>query len=149
MIQIFHDEASVKRGRGFSDATADWEFFVLAVDDDQRTVIAKRGTRRARQPRWSSISCHGKAAAFDFVCGTNKSCAELPFFINTNPDSAVEDRSVAQAWGPSGSRPRPPPWSCLLAPLPALDSSRTLPAEAPLTVIRPQEPPRASHLAMH
>lgn len=91
VLQLFHDEASVKRGRGFSADTDDWEFIKLAVDDDNRTVIVDRGTVEPGNPGGSCISCHGKAAAFDFVCGTNHSCAELPFFINTNPDSAVED----------------------------------------------------------
>lgn len=91
MIQLFHDEASVKRARGFAPETNDWEFFTLGVADDGATVIKARGTTEIGNVAGSCMSCHGAAIAYDLVCGTNSSCKPLPFFINTEPDAAVED----------------------------------------------------------
>lgn len=91
VVQLFHNEASVKRGRGFSPATDDWEFLKIAVDDNGDTVITERGTTEVGNAAGSCTKCHGAAIAFDTVCGTNNSCAPLPFFIDTEPDSAQED----------------------------------------------------------
>lgn len=91
VVSLFHDELSVKRGRGFSPETGDWEFLTLSVDDDRQTVITNRGTTEIKNVAGSCISCHDGAAAYDFVCGSNHSCGDLPFFVNTQPDSASED----------------------------------------------------------
>ena len=90
-IALFHNEVSVKRGPGFSPETQDWEFLTLDVDADRRTMITNRGTTDVGNIAGSCISCHAGAQAFDMVCGTNNSCGALPFFIDTHPDSKVED----------------------------------------------------------
>jgi hypothetical protein len=82
VIQIFADEASVKRGRGFSPETGDWEFLVLDVSSGE-TVITQRGTTEVKNAAGTCLSCHGAAQAFDYACFTNSSCAPLPFFIDT------------------------------------------------------------------
>lgn len=91
VVQLFPEEAMVKRGRGFSAATNDWEYLVLHVASGQ-TVITGRGTTEVSNPAGSCLSCHGAATAFDSICFTNTSCAPLPFFINTDVDPAADPR---------------------------------------------------------
>lgn len=91
VISLFHGEVSVKRGRGFSPETADWEFLTLGVDADRQTVILDRGTTAIRNVGGSCVDCHDGAAAFDYVCGDSNNCGALPFFVDTSPDSLVED----------------------------------------------------------
>lgn len=96
VLSLFHDEVSVKRGRGFSPETGDWEFIKLAVDENQKTIIAERGTTAISNVGGSCIACHDGANAFDFVCGTNDGCGALPFFVDTSPDSREEDPRCAE-----------------------------------------------------
>ena len=91
VLQLFADEASVKRGRGFSPETADWEFLTLAFDDDGQTIIAARGTTEIRNVAGSCIGCHGGASAFDYACFTNGGCGSLPFFVDTTVEPDVDD----------------------------------------------------------
>lgn len=95
VVSLFHDELSVKRGKGFSPETGDWEFITLSVDEGKRTIITDRGTTEPKNVGGTCISCHDGASSFDFVCGTNHSCGDLPFFVNTEPDSATEDPRCA------------------------------------------------------
>jgi hypothetical protein len=90
VVQLFPGEAMVKRGRGFSPATNDWEYFVLDVDSGE-SVITARGTTDVGNAAGTCLSCHGAAQAFDTVCFTNSGCVELPFFIDTNVDPATDD----------------------------------------------------------
>lgn len=90
VIQLFPGEASVKRGRGFSPATGDWEFLVLNVDSGE-SVITARGTTDIGNAAGSCLSCHGGAQAFDYACFTNTSCVPLPSFINTTVVPADDD----------------------------------------------------------
>ena len=94
LIQLFADEAMVKRGAGFSPETDDWEFFVLHVGTGN-TVITSRGTTEVANPAGSCMSCHAAARDFDNVCFTNSACAPLPFFIDTNVDPKTEDARCA------------------------------------------------------
>lgn len=90
VIQLFPDEAMVKRGRGFSTETHDWEYLVLHVASGE-SVITSRGTTEVKNAAGSCLSCHSASSAFDSVCFTNTSCAPLPFFIDTNVDPVTED----------------------------------------------------------
>lgn len=94
LIQLFPQEASVKRGKGFSPETGDWEFFVLDVTSGS-TVIAERGTTEIGNVAGSCMSCHGGANAYDYACFTNDGCGALPFFIDTNVEPATEDPRCA------------------------------------------------------
>ena len=90
VIQLFPGEASVKRARGFSPATGDWEFFVLNVDSGE-SVITERGTTEIANIGGTCLSCHGRANAFDYACFTNTGCGPLPFFINTDMQPDRDD----------------------------------------------------------
>ncbi len=91
VIQLFPDEASVKRGRGFSPATGDWEFLALSFDDDGRSIIHNRGTTEIANAAGSCISCHARANAFDYVCFTNDGCGSFPFFVDATVDPDADD----------------------------------------------------------
>lgn len=91
VIQLFPEEASVKRGKGFDDATADWEFFKLAADDDGNTVIVERGTADIGNPAGTCIGCHAGANAYDYACFSNAGCGALPPFVDTDLDPETED----------------------------------------------------------
>ncbi len=90
VIQLFPSEASVKRGKGFSPETGDWEFLVLNVDSGE-TVITERGTTDISNVGGSCVSCHGGASAYDYACFSNEGCGPLPFFINTDVKPDVDD----------------------------------------------------------
>jgi hypothetical protein len=96
IIQLVPQEAMVKREKGFSPATRDWEFFFLSVSPDG-TVIDKRGTSDVvNRFGGNCASCHqGAEARFDGVCEENHGCAPLPI----GPDLI---RAVQE------SDPRPP-----------------------------------------
>ena len=79
IIQLVPQEAMVKRHKGFSPATRDWEFFFLSVTP-MGTTIEKRGTADVvNRFGGNCASCHqGAAARFDGVCEENHGCAPLP-----------------------------------------------------------------------
>ncbi len=78
VIQLVPSEAMVKRHAGYSPATADWEFFSLAVSA-RGTRILKSGSKVLNAFGGDCASCHEAAAPqFDFVCGKNHGCAPLP-----------------------------------------------------------------------
>jgi hypothetical protein len=78
VIQLIPGEAMVKRERGFSAATHDWEFFELDVSKDG-TQIRKRGTADVvNRFGGNCFDCHVPAAAqWDFVCETGHGCTPL------------------------------------------------------------------------
>jgi hypothetical protein len=79
IIQLVPQEAMVKRKKGFSPTTRDWEFFFLSVTP-MGTTIEKRGTTDVvNRFGGNCASCHqGAAARFDGVCEENHGCAPLP-----------------------------------------------------------------------
>jgi hypothetical protein len=79
IIQLVPQEAMVKREKGFSPSTRDWEFFFLSVNGDG-TTIERRGTADVvNRFGQNCASCHqGAQARFDGVCEENHGCAPLP-----------------------------------------------------------------------
>jgi hypothetical protein len=79
IIQLVPQEAMVKRQKGFSPATRDWEFFFLSVSA-AGTTIEKRGTADVvNRFGGNCASCHQAASArFDGVCEQDHGCAPLP-----------------------------------------------------------------------
>lgn len=79
IIQLIPQEAMVKREKGFSPSTRDWEFFFLSVNG-AGTTIEKRGTADVvNRFGGNCASCHQAAAArFDGVCEETHGCAPLP-----------------------------------------------------------------------
>jgi hypothetical protein len=90
VLQLFPEEVSVKRGRGFSQATGDWEFLKLDVQSGE-TIILERGTTEIGNPGGSCITCHGGANAFDYACFTNGGCGALPPFVDLDVDPDTDD----------------------------------------------------------
>lgn len=79
IIQLVPQEAMVKRHKGFSPPTRDWEFFFLSVSP-AGTEIQNRGTDQVvNRFGGNCASCHqGAEARFDGVCEKNHGCAPLP-----------------------------------------------------------------------
>ena len=79
IIQLIPQEAMVKRAKGFSPSTNDWEFFSLNVTATGTTILSRGGAEVVNRFGGSCASCHSAAQPqFDFVCGTTHGCAPLP-----------------------------------------------------------------------
>ena len=78
ILQLFPEEAMVKRGQGFSPATNDWEFLVLSNAHGE-TRIEARGTTEVRNVAGTCAGCHAEAEPrYDMVCRTGRGCKPLP-----------------------------------------------------------------------
>jgi hypothetical protein len=83
-VQLVPTEAMVKRGKGYSPASDDWEFFALNVSASGTTVGMSGGTTAVTNFIGSCLGCHGGAMPqFDLVCGdadggSSHGCAPLP-----------------------------------------------------------------------
>jgi hypothetical protein len=79
IIQLVPQEAMVKRQKGFSPSTRDWEFFFLSVSATG-TMIETRGTSDVvNRFGGNCAGCHqGAEARFDGVCEEDHGCAPLP-----------------------------------------------------------------------
>jgi hypothetical protein len=78
LIQLIPTEAMVKRHKGYSPSTGDWEFFSLGVSA-KGTLIKKGGAKVINFLGLDCSSCHSAAKGqFDFVCGKTHGCAPLP-----------------------------------------------------------------------
>ena len=79
IIQLVPQEAMVKRRKGFSRASHDWEFFSLRTTALGTTILTRGTTTVVNRFGGSCLSCHMAAAPqFDFVCEHNHGCAPLP-----------------------------------------------------------------------
>ena len=89
VIQLIPFEVMVKRGRGFSKETRDWEFLTLAgfrqfrLQLDPATgnpIIDTRGTTEVVNfLDGNCFACHGKSKKrFDLVCEQEHGCDPLP-----------------------------------------------------------------------
>jgi len=79
IIQLVPQEAMVKRARGFSPSTDDWEFFSLDVSSTGTKILTRGGAAVVNRFGGSCASCHSAAQSkFDFVCGNDHGCAPLP-----------------------------------------------------------------------
>jgi hypothetical protein len=79
IIQLFPGEAMVKRAKGFSPGSNDWEFFVLGTSKDGTKIEKHGGAEIVNFTGKSCASCHAAAKPqFDFVCETTHGCAPLP-----------------------------------------------------------------------
>ena len=78
VIQLIPTEAMVKRRKGYSPATGDWEFFSLNVSP-AGTEIQSSGAKVKNFLGGDCASCHVAAKShFDFVCEKGHGCAPLP-----------------------------------------------------------------------
>jgi hypothetical protein len=77
VIQLIPTEAMVKRHRGYSPSTGDWEFFSLDVSPTG-TKIQSSGVKVKNFLGGDCASCHVAAKShFDFVCEKGHGCAPL------------------------------------------------------------------------
>jgi hypothetical protein len=83
-VQLVPQEAMVKRGKGYSPASDDWEFFALNVSASGTTIGMSGGSSAVTNFVGSCLGCHGGAKSqFDLVCGdadggNTHGCAALP-----------------------------------------------------------------------
>ena len=71
MVQLNPAEAMVKRGQGFDNTSADWEFFTLVDSDAGTTTITNRGGGASvSNARGTCLGCHAIAPPqWDLICG--------------------------------------------------------------------------------
>lgn len=79
VVQLVPTEVMVKREKGISPATGDWEFFELKVDEKGST-IAKRGfVDVMNRFDGNCFSCHAPAREpWDFICESDHGCEPIP-----------------------------------------------------------------------
>ena len=81
-LQIFPNEAMVKRGGKFNKESGGWEFFALGVSSAGTTIIQRGGAEVLNQFGGGPCqTCHAPAADFDFLCETDHGCTKLPDFV--------------------------------------------------------------------
>jgi hypothetical protein len=85
IIQLVPQEASVKRAKGYSPQSNDWEFFTLDPSSGTTRITASGGDDSIKNFTGTScLGCHSKAAPqWDLVCGDSQGgnthgCAALP-----------------------------------------------------------------------
>jgi len=77
VLQLIPTEAMVKRHRGYSPSTGDWQFFSLNVSPTG-TQILSSGAKVKNFLGGDCASCHLAARShFDFVCEKGHGCAPL------------------------------------------------------------------------
>ena len=90
-LQIFPNEAMVKRGGKFNKEGGGWEFFALDVGADGTTIIQRGGPEVLNQFGGGSCqTCHAAAADFDFLCETDHGCIKLPDFVTAELLEALQ-----------------------------------------------------------
>ena len=79
IIQLVPQEAMVKRRKGFSKASHDWEFFSLRTTGLGTTILNRGVSNVVNRFGGNCLSCHSAALPkFDFVCEHSHGCAPLP-----------------------------------------------------------------------
>jgi len=84
ILQLVPSEAMVKRGRGFSPETNDWEFFALDARAGGTTVRSRGAQDTVNAFGGNCFSCHARAEPqWDFVCEDTHGCDPLPIATAT------------------------------------------------------------------
>src|SRR5262249_31954439 len=79
VIQLVPFEASVKRARGFSPASNDWEFFSLSTSATGTTIRARGTMNVVNQFGGNCFTCHKNAQPqWDFLCEQDHGCDPIP-----------------------------------------------------------------------
>lgn len=89
VVQLVPTEAMVKREKGYSPATGDWEFFELDVSDKGSRIL-KRGFAEVNNRFGKNcFACHAPARqTWDFICETGHGCEPIP--INHSMTGALQ-----------------------------------------------------------
>ena len=79
VVQLFPNEVMIKREKGFSPVTKDWEFFEIDVSKDG-SIIRKRGFADVRNRFGGNcFACHVQARPEgDMICEEGHRCEKLP-----------------------------------------------------------------------
>lgn len=79
IIQLVPQEAMVKRAKGWSPETNDWEFFFLDVTADGTTIATRGAAETVNRFGGNCADCHKLAEPkWDFVCEQTHGCDPLP-----------------------------------------------------------------------
>lgn len=79
VIQLVPTEVMVKREKGHSPATNDWEFFELNVSAEGSEISTRGFSDVVNRFGGNCLDCHEKAAPqWDMVCEQNHGCAPIP-----------------------------------------------------------------------
>lgn len=79
VVQLVPTEVMVKREKGFSPATGDWEFFELKVSAEGSEIVARGTTDVVNKFGGNCMECHAKAEPqWDLVCEQGHGCDPLP-----------------------------------------------------------------------
>ena len=92
LLQLVPFEAMVKREPGFSETSADWEFFFFDLNRRGVEIRMRGDSGVVNQFGGDCLSCHNAARDFDFVCEQDHGCDPLPIteealqlFLDTDP----------------------------------------------------------------
>lgn len=79
VVQLFPNEVMIKREKGFSPVTKDWEFFEIDVSKNGST-IRKRGFADVKNRFGGNcFACHVQARPeWDMICEEGHGCEKLP-----------------------------------------------------------------------
>jgi hypothetical protein len=78
IIQLVPQEAMVKRRKGWSPATNDWEFFFLGTSATGTEILTRGKADIVNRFGGNCADCHSLAdARFDFVCEQDHGCEPL------------------------------------------------------------------------
>lgn len=84
VIQLVPSEAMVKRGRGWSPETNDWEFLALDVRAEGTTIRSRGAAETVNAFGANCFECHRLAEPrWDFVCEDDHGCDPLPIGADT------------------------------------------------------------------
>lgn len=79
VIQLIPNEAMVKRRKGFSAASNDWEFFFLETSMAGTKILQRGVSDVQNQFGGNCFNCHALAMPqYDFVCEKDHGCDPLP-----------------------------------------------------------------------
>lgn len=79
VVQLMPNEVMVKHGKGFNDATRDWEFFWIDVDKNGQKIFTRGFAEVNNRLGLNCFNCHVKAKPeFDFICETGRGCDPIP-----------------------------------------------------------------------
>ena len=79
VVQLVPGEAMIKRAKGFSPATSDWEFFELDVSGEGSSIRARGFVDVVNRFDGNCFACHIKAnPGRDMICESGHGCDPIP-----------------------------------------------------------------------
>ena len=79
VVQLVPTEVMIKRAKGFSPATSDWEFFELDVTSEGSSIRARGFVDVVNRFDGNCFACHIKAnPGRDMICESGHGCDPIP-----------------------------------------------------------------------